>query len=135
MDSFTDRKRLSIPFYSLIILIFVLNSVATKFSWYFSVWYFDMIMHFLGGFWIGLAYVYLLSPEDKSISTVFKILLFVIFIGIGWEVYEIWVNEIIIQNPLNFLDIISDILFDLSGGTLAILYFFKKIMPIGESKV
>ena len=85
-------------------------------------------MHFLSGFWIGLAFIYLFSPKNGFFNLVFKVLLFVFFVGIGWEVFEIFVNDIITQNSFDFLDTISDLFFDLIGGALAVFYFLKKIM-------
>ena len=123
-----ERKKLITILAFLIFFILVVNFFAHKFHWYFSVWYLDMIMHFLSGFWIGLASIYIFPLKNSSFDSVFKILLFVFFIGIGWEVFEIFVNDIIAQNSFDFLDTLSDILFDLAGGTFAILYFLKRIM-------
>ncbi len=131
-----DRKKLIKRLVQLILFIFIVNFLANKFYWYSSIWYFDMPMHTLGGFWIGLASIYFLPPKNNSLNSVIKILLLVLVIGIGWEIYEIGVNDIIAQNPFNYLDTISDIFFDLAGGTFSILYFFKKIiMPITEDTV
>lgn len=118
-----DRKKLFKHLTYLIFFILVVNFLANKFYWYSSVWYFDMIMHFLGGFWIGLAFFYLFSPKNNSVSSVFKILFLVLFVGIGWEVFEIFVNNTIVQNPFNALDTISDVFFDLAGGAFAMFYF------------
>ena len=121
-----DRKKLVKILAYLIFFILIVNFIAHKFYWYFSVWYFDIIMHFLSGFWIGLAFIYLFSPKNGSFFSVFKVLLFVFFVGVGWEIFEIFVNDIITQNSFDFLDTISDLFFDLIGGALAVLYFFKK---------
>lgn len=86
-----------------------------------------MIMHFLGGFWIGLASFYTFSLQSVSDKLIFKILLLVLFIGLGWEVFEILVNDVMAQNSFNFLDTLSDIFFDLSGGLCAMLYLWKKL--------
>jgi hypothetical protein len=85
-------------------------------------------MHFLGGFWIGLLYFYIFPAENKSFYLIFKILLFTLFIGIGWEVFEILFNNVIAVNPFDFSDTLSDIFFDLAGGGVSIFYFFKRIM-------
>ena len=137
-----DRKKLIKLLTYLIFFILVINFFANKFYWYSSIWYFDMIMHFLGGFWIGLAFMWFSnqsfrlsplspesSPESKALTfkLVFKILIFVLFIGISWEVYEILVNDILAKNSFNFLDTLSDIFFDLSGGLCAMLYLWKKL--------
>ena len=85
-------------------------------------------MHFLGGFWIGLVSFYLFLPKNNYFNSFLKILLFVLLVGIGWEVFEILVNDVITQNLFNYLDTISDLFFDLAGGTFGILYFFRRIM-------
>lgn len=133
-----DREKLLKRLTLLIFFILTINFFANKFYWYFSIWYFDMIMHTLGGFWVGLAFFYFFPPKEQSFNSVFKILSFVFLVGIGWEAYEILVDKVITQNPFNLPDTSSDIFFDLSGGLLAVFYFFKrikKIMPAQENKV
>jgi len=122
-----DRKKLLIPIVSLIILIFIMNFLANKFYWYFSIWYFDIIMHFLGGFWLGLVAVYCFSYQSLSGSPVFKILAFILLVGLGWEVFEILINNFAGQIPFNIIDTLLDIVFDISGGLCAILYLWKKL--------
>ncbi len=121
-----DRKKLLKTLAYLIFIIFILHFLANKFYWYYSIWYFDMIMHFLGGFWLGLGVFYVFPPKENSINFIFKILLLVLLVGVGWEVYEVLVNDVIARNPFNFLDTLSDIFFDLSGGLCAILYLWKR---------
>ena len=133
-----DSKKLTKRLIYLILFILVVNFLSNKFYWYYSVWYLDMIMHFLGGFWVGLLAIYLFPPKDYAfdVKTILKILLFVLLIGVGWEIFEILVNDVLARNPFNTLDTLSDIFFDLSGGAFAILYFLKRIiMPIKEDTV
>ncbi len=94
-----------------------------------------MVMHFLGGFWIGLLYFYLFSIKEKSLGSFIKALFFVLFVGIGWEVYEILVNSVIAQNPFDYLDTSSDVFFDLLGGAASTFYVFRKIMIANINKV
>lgn len=130
-----DSKKILKVLACLIFFILVVNFLAYKFYWYSIIWYLDMIMHFLGGFWLGLAYIWFFNPSEslklrlgsKVFDVVFKILLFVFLFGFGWEVFEILINDVITQNPFNFLDTISDLCFDLSGGLCAILYVWKKL--------
>jgi len=129
-----DRKKLTKRLVYLILFIFVVNLLANKLYWYYSIWCFDMLMHFLGGFWVGLLFLYF-SPIQKDLNSVVRILLFVLFVSIGWEIYEVLVNDLIARNPFNFLDTMSDIFFDLSGGACAILYYFKRIMIIEKNTV
>ena len=86
-----------------------------------------MIVHFLGGFWLGLVGIYFFPSSNRSLGSILKILLLVLLVGVGWEVFEIVVNDVIVQNPFDYLDSFSDILFDLGGGFCAILFLWKKL--------
>lgn len=128
-----NSKKLLIRLISLIFFIFLLNYLAMEFYWYSSIWYLDMPMHFLGGFWLGLIAIFLFSLRDDILKSIFKILFVVLFLGIGWEVFEIVVNNYITQNYFNYVDTISDISFDLAGGLFAVLYYLKNIMSAEEN--
>ncbi len=129
-------KLLKILIY-LILFIFCANFLAGKFHWYYSIWWFDMPMHTLGGFWVGLALLYIapiyldpiypFSIKDDSIKSVLKILALVLLIGVGWEVFEALNNYVFKIIPNANLDTISDIFFDLTGGSMAVLYFLSKM--------
>ncbi len=119
----------------LIVFIFVANFLANKFYWYYSVWYFDMIMHTFGGMWLGFAAQYLYKVRDLSTHTILKVLLGVLFVGVGWEVFEIIFNNIIAGSAFNTLDTCSDVFFDLTGGCLALLYVYRRGMLVNENKV
>ncbi|MDE2400010.1 MAG: hypothetical protein KGL67_03345 [Patescibacteria group bacterium] len=125
-----DRKKLIKTLSFLTVTLFLVNSLANKFYWYSAIWYFDMIMHTLGGICLGLASVYFFPPKDSSLKSLLKILLFVFVVGVGWEVFEIIFYNIIAQTPFNALDTISDVFFDLAGGGLAVLYFLKNYISI-----
>lgn len=130
-----DRKKLIKILISLILGIFLVNFLANKFYWYSSIWYFDMIMHTLGSLFLGLSFMYVFPRKDNSFNSLLKILLFVLFIGISWEIYEFIFYEIVARNIFNPLDTFSDLFFDLSGGTMAILYSFKRIVFVDKNDV
>lgn len=147
MDILINRGELFKILAYLVISIFLANYVAVKLYWYNSIWYFDMFMHFVGGFWLGLVLIWLLSSKffsknltfELSPKLILKIFFSVLFIGVFWEIYEILVNNIIFQIPFNTLDTLSDIFFDIAGGIFAVFYFFfyysKKIMGVSQNKV
>lgn len=136
-----DRKRLVKILAPLIFFLFIAQLLATKFYWYYSIWYFDMPMHFLGGFWSGLFVIWVLSDGNLShrlsVKLIFNILFFVLLIGVLWEIFEFSANNYFVKNLFlaNSLDSISDIFFDLAGGIVAVLYFLKKIMRTHENEV
>ena len=129
-----DRKKLSIRVGSLVIFIFIVNYLAMKFYWYSSVWWFDMPMHFLGGLWLGLAFVWFFFNKEFNWKLILKIILGVLLIGILWEIFEVILNNYTTQLPFNTLDTLSDIFFDLAGGTFAVLYFLKRTIMLKEKK-
>lgn len=130
-----DKKKLLKRLSALIFLVFIFNFVATKFYWYSSIWWFDMLMHFLGGFWLALAFIFLFLKKDIIFSDIFKIIIFVLFIGILWEVFEFSLDKTISKNIFNLLDTSSDICFDIAGGLSGIIYSLKRIMIKDENNI
>lgn len=126
-----DRKRLFKIQAYFIIFIFLVNSLALKLYFYYSIWYFDMFMHFLGGFWVALFFIWLSSIKNIQLNfsseSFLKITYFVLFIGVSWEIFEIIFNNVIAQNEFNTLDSLSDLFFDFSGAIFASLFFLKKL--------
>jgi uncharacterized BrkB/YihY/UPF0761 family membrane protein len=130
-----NKRKLLIRLTSLILFIFFVNLIAKKFYWYSTLWWFDMPMHFLGGFWLALAFIWVFSLKDKTFNSIFKIVLGVVFIGICWELFEFFFVNYVADNAFNTLDTISDMMFDLAGGLAGILYCFKKIIINPENKI
>jgi len=130
-----NRKRFFIYLASLVFFIFILNTLAGRFYWYYSIWYFDMIMHFLGGLWLGLVFIWLFWGKEFNLKLFLKIILGVLLISVLWEIFEIIFNNILVGDPFNFLDTISDVFCDLAGGTFAIFYFLKRIMFKEKNKI
>ena len=140
-----NKKRFVVSLSLLVFFIFILNTLAQKFYWYYSIWYFDMIMHFLGGLWLGLVFVWLFLVKkavSQNISSlvdlklITKILLGVLIIGVFWEIFEFIFNNILAGTSFDSLDTISDIFCDLTGGAFVIFYFLiKKAMLKKQDKV
>jgi len=125
-----DSKKLLVRLVFVVFFIFLLNYLALEFYWYSSIWYLDMPMHFLGGFWLGLILILFLRIEEISFKSILKIIIGVLLFGFLWEIFEIVINKTITENFFNILDTISDIFFDFAGGLFAILYFSRQIMSI-----
>jgi uncharacterized membrane protein YoaK (UPF0700 family) len=133
MDERKALKKIAL----VIFCIFFLNFLGGKFYWYYSIWYFDIIMHTLGGFWIALLIFFLFFRKKEfifSFKNIIIVLLLVFVVGILWEFFEILVNETIAQNPFNLLDTVSDIFCDLSGALIS-FFFYKNIFRKKENKL
>ena len=127
-------KKILIYLTTLMFFMFGGNFLTTKFYWYYSIWWFDIVMHFLGGFWVGLFFVFLFLRKGNIPKFVYIIFLS-LFIGVLWEAFEFWMHNIIAGIPFSITDPLSDILFDLVGACLAVFYFSKFIMPREENKI
>ncbi len=130
-----DRKKFYTRTAMLLFLIFILNSLAEKYHLYYSVWYFDMMMHFLGGLWLGLFAIWFLATSDFSIKSVLNIAIGVLLIGISWEIFEFIFLNMYAKISFDLMDTVSDIFFDLSGGFTAIVYFFTRIVRTNKNTV
>ena len=134
-----NEERLLKHLVLLMFFIFILDILARQFYWYYSVWYFDILMHFLSGFWVGLFFLYAFYSRNIFSKKSLTVILYVLVIGILWEVFEFYVHNYMGQDPFNTLDTITDIFLDLLGGVSAVWYFSKRIMlqskdgPLGNS--
>lgn len=113
----------------LVIFIFLVNFLANKFHLYYSIWWFDVFMHFAGGVWLGFVFAWFMAlkglPLSLDVTLVSKLVLWVLVVGIGWEVFEYYFINYMAQNRFDMVDTLSDLVLDLSGGLCAILYLQK----------
>jgi hypothetical protein len=126
------RKQILYILATLIIFVAILNYIAMKAMWYYIFWYFDMPMHFLGGVVLTLLVSYVLYNRitKEDIVPVLHILLAVLIIGVGWEVFEYVFNNVIAGQIWNMLDTLSDICFDMAGGVMGLFIIKDSLKPI-----
>ncbi|HBB49708.1 TPA: hypothetical protein DEQ22_01125 [Candidatus Nomurabacteria bacterium] len=124
-----DKKGFLKHLVFLMFFIFIADLLARNFYWYSLIWYFDMIMHFLSGLWVGLFFFYVLSvksPLAPSFKSFLKIILLVLIIGISYEIFEFIMNVISVT-PFDPVDTTSDLFFDMLGAAVSIFYFMKVV--------
>lgn len=130
-----NRRKLFYRTASLLLFIFFVNSAALYFHWYSSIWWFDMLMHFLGGLWLALMALWFFAPTFPNTVNIVKITSSVLFIAFFWEIFEIFVNDRIAKDFFDYQDMFSDLCFGLSGGLLGMLYFFFRIIKIEKDEL
>jgi hypothetical protein len=114
-----------------ILLVAMLHIPATVFDWYFYFWWYDVMMHFLGGVaagFGGVALWFTLFP-DLSVRTreilgqALFVLGFVAIVGIGWEWSEAIIGSLEVSSlgmmQPGLTDTMLDFYFDLLGGAVA----------------
>lgn len=124
-----------------VVLLWVGIFVAWGFSmlneWLFFHWWVDIVLHFLGGFWVFVLARYILehygneiTGNHKNIVTFFAFISFVAFVGVCWEFFEFVLDRYITFKgftylPLVFEDTLLDLLTDILGGTTAFVLYFR----------
>jgi hypothetical protein len=118
------------------LVVLVLHVLALKFYLYWTVMWFDIPMHFLGGFLIGLIVIAIIKRVQlalqKSDEILNKWLLFisvilaVLVVGLTWELWELFVGFTDVL--LDKADTVMDVVMDLIGGFTAILYYYFKYL-------
>jgi len=120
---------------ALIVAIFVafLHGAATIFFLYSFYWWFDIPLHFLGGFCAGLISLYFYSffhSQKSRPKTSFWLLVAAIFgtiaVGLVWELFEYSVGITFNTVGDYFLDTVKDLIMDILGGYAAYLYFIAR---------
>ncbi|MEJ0002021.1 MAG: hypothetical protein WDN09_02475 [bacterium] len=132
-----NRNKLSKQLAALVFFIFIANTVSQRFYWYTSIWYFDMFMHFISGFWLGLAFSWLWWPRSgaRGSKLLAKIAVSVFVIGLSWEVFEYFFYNVVDSNTFNPIDTVSDLCFDLAGGFTALWYLRRSLISDKENAI
>lgn len=132
--------------FGLLLFILLLHVLAIVNSWYWVYSWFDMPMHFLGGFWLATVFFYFkpslefqnpkFAKLPNYLITAIITLGFVALVGVLWEFFEFLCDVFISSrgylavSQLGTADTMSDLFFDLVGGSVAfVIYsiFLKRV--------
>jgi hypothetical protein len=109
----------------IIFLILCVNVYAIIHDSYFYYWWLDVVMHLVGGFWIGFATLAIIQwklkralPLKERMAYAF---LLAFGVGVLWEMFELLTDTSFALEPYvyNATDTFSDLLNDLIGGVVA----------------
>ncbi|HWC57429.1 MAG TPA: hypothetical protein VG621_00540 [Candidatus Paceibacterota bacterium] len=105
-----------------LVVLALLNGLATEFYWYTSVFGFDKAMHTLGGITVALlggAWFLKRSEGLSPFQTFVTLTLCTFVVGLAWEYYEYLVQFFIKGVHLaDIPDSIGDLIFDIIGGAI-----------------
>lgn len=128
------RKPLFWEILGVIILIGVLHKVALSLYLYWTTSWYDIMMHLLGGFWIGIVVIYIFFvsgyfslPKENRLLVFLFTLSAVLVVGLGWELWELFARLTDVFEDK--VDTIMDVIVDFIGGALAFIYSKKYIWP------
>lgn len=121
--------------FAVVILVGVLHLAGSIYDFYWNSFWFDGLMHFLGGLAMGLIFLWLWYVSglfEKNLPTkreaMIGAVVFAMLVGIGWEVFE-YVYGIAVPVGGNYpVDTFHDLCFDFLGGIAA--GFFGQIKSL-----
>ncbi len=126
------QKRLFKRLVALLLVIAFFYFVDNKLHLSWNYWWFDKLMHFGGGFAVSMAFAILCSyfslfTQNKA-KAISLSLLSVLVVGVAWEFFEIYADITFLSDGASYIkDTIFDIVMDLFGGYVGILYSLKFI--------
>lgn len=114
-------------------LIIVAHVWASITSAYFFIWWFDILMHFAGGAWVGALAIFLVRRYSFNIFLMLWLVLgLVVIVGVFWELMEFGLNRFggemmrRIFYQTNIEDTLGDLVADMLGGLVAFILFKLK---------
>lgn len=111
----------------LLALIALLHSAAVVLYIYWSVWWFDILMHFLGGAWVGLMALWLFGLPGmrarfrKLKSPLAAVLASAVLVGVVWELFE-YATDVTFTAEGYAADTALDLVMDIVGALAAYAY-------------
>jgi hypothetical protein len=126
-----------------LVIVALLHFSAMYTNWYLLYWWFDVLMHFLGGLWVGLSTIWLFYDSgffshnfsnnsrfsfEKSRHTLALITFAsLLAVGLGWELFEYSLGLTYIGPWETYpMDTITDIAMDLLGAYVGLLWYWMR---------
>ncbi|MBI2068772.1 MAG: hypothetical protein HYT67_01565 [Candidatus Yanofskybacteria bacterium] len=100
-----------------LVAIFVFNIFGLYFGWYLDYFWFDMTLHFLGGFFMAIFLsIYLKDHllDNSKLKNTLIILGVVSFVGVTWEFAEYIANQTLIEPFYKYFGVKSYFMGDLA---------------------
>ena len=140
-----NRKRLTATLVLMMFAIFALSLAGERWHWDILFWWFDVLLHLSGGFWVSLFFIWFFCADGLPL---FKLrsgqpgpflttqtLLFVLVIGVLWEIFQFLTKSRIGAEPWSAPDTISDLFINMAGCLTALFYYRKIIMLPADNNV
>ena len=121
------KKPLFKQTFFLLVIIGASDFFANTLYLYWTVWWYDMLMHFISGVCVGMATVLVIqyfSHEEIGFKELIKIGIISSFVvGILWEFFELYFEATTLADGvIYYRDTSSDLILDVCGGILGVIY-------------
>ncbi len=114
----------------LLLIIGFLDVLVQTFYLYWTLWWSDSLLHFLAGICVAMGSIsawFILFDKEKNTLKILTIgMVWVILVGVVWEIFELHFGLTFLSDGIIYVrDTISDLIMDVSGGLLGIVYANK----------
>jgi len=114
-----------------LVIIFVLHLISLRNDYYWLIWWYDIMMHFLGGVWVVLVLIWLNQLKAAAVVLTFKrVLTTIVVVGLAWEIYELLFNQTFIDAKGYGLDTVLDLIMNTVGATAVYFLYQTKDAPM-----
>jgi hypothetical protein len=117
------------PSFVVLLLITTLHWFGFLYDYYSDIWWYDIILHFLGGLWVFLFTLWFLFTQyiKKLLDyvSIRDLVFFVLIVGISWEIFELIMGFESISNKGYISDTLLDLIMDIIGATIGSLFYKK----------
>lgn len=132
-------NRYLFPSIAVLVVTAALHWYASGNGFYVEIWWYDIVMHFLGGAWVALFFLWAVTAgfgsriSPKPVYATFRslmagragALLAVIAFGVGWEILEVCLEFNGPWEPNYWFDSSIDLIMDSLGAVAAIVAYKK----------
>ena len=123
-----QRRAVFLALASLGFLLAALHGAAEYFSLYWYLWWFDIVVHFVGGATLGLALLWFVTfelPSRIHVPRVATAIMVTLTFGVVWEVFEYATGT---SGAVHYWsDTLLDLLMDLIGSAAACFAFARYV--------
>lgn len=115
----------------LVVVIAILYVLGFIFRWNYSIWWYDWLLHLLGGMWVAfVAKKFFRGPMGRigRAGPLFLVAL-VALVGVTWEIYEFTLDELFFKEAARWraqagnTDTMTDLIIDLTGGVVVAFWY------------
>ena len=125
----------------LIVVIAILHVAGFVFRWNYSLLWYDLLLHFLGGMWVAFAAAKFFRKPISEIGWMGPVFLvaLVALVGVTWEIYEFTIDELFFEERALWraqdgnTDTMSDLMMDLAGGIAVALWYARSTFNVGRT--
>lgn len=97
----------------------VIYLAGLEYFLFWKLWWFDILLHFLGGLWAALASAWFFALLSRRLN-LFSIILCVLLIALGWEAFEYILG--FPREEAYLFDVFLDITMGVLGGLVGALF-------------